>query len=267
MPDKAVHKVQDRDYFFHIGIILMPVVMEGDRFAVIFVDPGGGNDRTSQIASDVFYGSFGVTFVWFGVYIEAILMFPVTESPDLFKRGAGPVFQQIKQCGAESITEEGIVKMIHVPPEAVIAVSAFGNGAVDVWVPFQIPAEGMQDHNKTGSKVHGFILFEKQAGNNVVYGMEEAVQESPVIEEKIPEVFINGKNTVTMEDVDQFKGHGGSALHGIEIAAGRTETAVAAEGNKFQLTTVRAAIHGPTESRIAAVNHFLHVFNDRGTWA
>ena len=56
-------------------------------------------------------------------------------------------------------------------------------------VSFQIPAQGMEDHDKTGSEIQGFILF--------------------------PELFVNGKDTVAVGYVDKFKGHGGSALHGV----------------------------------------------------
>ena len=38
---------------------------------------------------------------------------------------------------------------------------------------------------------------------------------------------------MTVGDIDQLKGHGRSALHGVEIATGRAEAAVAAERNKF----------------------------------
>ena len=91
----------------------------------------------------------------------------------------------------------------------------------------------MKHHDKTRSEVHGLILFEKHAGNNAVYSMKKAVKERAVIEEKIPELLINGKNTMSVSDIDQFKGHRGSALHGIEISTGRTETAVAAKGDKL----------------------------------
>lgn len=100
-------------------------------------------------------------------------------------------------------------------------------------VPLQISAKGVEYHDETGSKVHGLILFKKHMGDNAVYGMEETVKEGTVIQEKLPELFINGKNTMTVGDIDQLKGHGRSALHGVEIATGRAEAAVAAERNKF----------------------------------
>ena len=71
---------------------------------------------------------------------------------------------------------------------------------------------------------------------------------------------------MTMGNVDQFKGHRGSALHGIKVSTGGTETAVAAERNEIELAAVGTAIHGTAKGRIAAVDHFIHVFNDGRTW-
>lgn len=96
--------------------------------------------------------------------------------------------------------------------------------------------------------------------------MEETVEQSPVLQKEMAEIFVNGKNAVPVGGVDQFKGHGSSALHGIEVPTGGAETAVAAERDKFQFSAVWAAVHGAAKGGIAAVYHFLHVFNDRGTW-
>jgi len=95
--------------------------------------------------------------------------------------------------------------------------------------------------------------------------MKKAVKESPVIEEEWPEVFINSEDTMTMDNIDQFKGHRGGALHGIEIAAGGAETAVTTEGDKFEVSAVWAAVHGTAKSRVAAVGHLFHVLNNRST--
>ncbi len=64
----------------------------------------------------------------------------------------------------------------------------------------------------------------------------------------------------------QLKGHRGSAFHGIFIAAGRAETAMASERDKFKFSAAGASIHCPAESRVATANHFIHVFYDRLTW-
>ena len=133
-------------------------------------------------------------------------------------------------------------------------------------VPFQIPAEGMEGHDKTGSEIQGFVQPEEHAGNNTGDGMEKAVKHGTILKQKVTEVFINGKNAMSMSNVNKLEGHRGSALHGIEITAGGTEAAVTAERDKFQLTTVRTAIHGTTKRRITAVDHFIRILNDRVTW-
>ena len=84
----------------------------------------------------------------------------------------------------------------------------------------------MEDHDETGSEVHGFILLKKHTGDNAVYGMEKTVEEGAVIEKKVPELFINGKDTMAVRDINKFKGHRGSTIHGIFISTGRAETAV-----------------------------------------
>lgn len=81
------------------------------------------------------------------------------------------------------------------------------------------------------------------------------------MKEEMKEFFINGKDTVPVRDIKEFKGHGGNTLHGIKISTGRAE----AEGNKFKFTTARTAVHAPAKRRITAVDHFIHVFNIRIT--
>lgn len=91
--------------------------------------------------------------------------------------------------------------------------------------------------------------------------MEQTVKEGTVIKEKIPELFIDCKNAVAVMYVYQLKGHVGSAFHGIFITAGRAETAVAAERDKFELTTGRAAKHGAAKGGVAAVYHLIDIFH------
>ena len=91
----------------------------------------------------------------------------------------------------------------------------------------------MKDHDKTGGEIHGLVLLIKHMGDNIVYSMEETIKQCPVIKEKLPEIFVDGENTMPVGDIDQFKGHGGSASHGIEISTGKTETAMVAERDKL----------------------------------
>lgn len=125
MPDKTFYESHNGDCFFNIRVIFMAVVMEGDKVAIIFINPGGGNHRASEITPDVFYNSFRFAFVWLCVDIESIFVIPVAAGLGFFKRGANPGFHFIEQGGPESITEESIVKVGDVTPETVVAVTAF----------------------------------------------------------------------------------------------------------------------------------------------
>ena len=151
--------------------------------------------------------------------------------------------------------------MFYMTPESVIAETAFGNETVDMGVPFQVPAEGMEDHDKAGDEIQRFILFKKHTGNNAVDRMEETVQKRTIMEEKIAELGIDGEYTMTVGGIDEFERHGGSAFHGVFIAAGRAEAAVTAERDEFQFSAVRTAVRSAAKGRIATVYHLIDIFH------
>ena len=91
--------------------------------------------------------------------------------------------------------------------------------------------------------------------------MKETVQERTVLKEKVAEIFINGKNTMTVADIDELKRHTGSALHGIFIATGGTKAAVTAKRDKFEVPAMSAGVHGTAKRSIAAVNHLIDIFH------
>ena len=95
--------------------------------------------------------------------------------------------------------------------------------------------------------------------------MKETVKERAILQEKITEGRINGKNAMTVSDINELKGHRGSAIHGIFITAGRAETAVTTERNKLEISAVDTAIHGTTVTRITTMNHLVNIFNDSRT--
>ena len=63
--------------------------------------------------------------------------------------------------------------------------------------------------------------------------MKETVKKGTIFEKEISEMIINSKDTVTVLDIDELKGHTGSAFHGILVSTGRTKTTVTAERNEF----------------------------------
>ena len=69
---------------------------------------------------------------------------------------------------------------------------------------------------------------------------------------------------MSVDTLNEFKGHGSCAMNGIKSAAWRTETAFTAEWDKFNRTTRRTPIHSTAERRIAAMNHFFNIFESGG---
>ena len=91
--------------------------------------------------------------------------------------------------------------------------------------------------------------------------MKKAVEQGTVIEEIFPEIFIYGKNTVTVGNIHQFKRHTGSAFHGIFVPVCRAEPAMAAKRNKFKFATGRTAIYGTAKRGITTVDHLIDVLH------
>ena len=229
------------------------MIVESDRITVIVIDPGSSDDRPAKITTNILSDYFGVTENRFSIDIESMFMFAVTSCFYFFKRRPDPDFQFIEESGAESTAEIVIVKVPDMTPGAVITVTAFGEEAVDMGIPFEIPAKSVEDHDISGSEIFGLIELEKHTGDDTGNRMEETVQERAVLEEKGTEIFINGKDAMTMVDIDELKKHRGGAFHGVFISAGRTETAATTERDKFQLAAVGTAVHGTAKGRIAAV--------------
>ena len=261
MANQFFDEIDGREGFPDIFTIFMAVVVESDRISIIGINPGSSNHRSSKITADVFYHSPRIAEIRFRIDIETMFVFSVTERFDFFKRRTNDRFHFIEESGPESIAEIGVVKVMHMPPETIIAIAAFRDETMNVGIPLEIPAKSMQNHDKTGSKILGFIQLEKHPGNHTVYCMKKTVKERAVPKEKIPEVFIDGKDTMAVPDIDEFKRHGGRTLHGIFIAAGRTEAAVTPERNKLKVAAMRAAIHGTPKRRVATGKHFIDVFH------
>lgn len=235
--------------------------MESNGISIIPVNSGGSDNRSAKVASNVFRNDFRITKIGFGIDIKSLFMLSVTLGFHFFERRTDAVLQFIEQSGTESITKIVIVEMFDMTPEAVITVTAFRKKTVDVRIPLKIPAKSMEDHDVAGSEMSGMIQIEKHAGNDTGNGMEETVQERTVQKKKVAEIFINGKNTMTVLDIDELKRHIGSALHGIFIAAGGTKATVTAKRDKLEVPTVSTGVHSTAKRRIAAVNHLIDIFH------
>ena len=145
-------------------------------------------------------------------------------------------------------------------PEAVIRESAFGKETVDVGIPFEWPAKGVEDTGKTGDKVFGFIQRMEQPEDDAADSLEKAVKQGTVHQKERAQVCINGKNEVPVCAVNELEGHFSRAVNAVFIAAGGAELRMVAKRDKFKFTTVRTAIHGAAIRGIPAAYHFFQCF-------
>ena len=74
--------------------------------------------------------------------------------------------------------------MGNITPETVITVAAFRDKAVDMGIPFQIPAKGVKNHNKSRSKILGFIEFVKHTADHAGNRVEKAVKKIGIVQKK-----------------------------------------------------------------------------------
>lgn len=140
--------------------------------------------------------------------------------------------------------------------------AAFGNETVDVWIPFEVTAKGMQDTDKAGGKTLRFIGGVEHSEDNTADGRKKAVQKLPVLQKKRTELFSDGKDAVPVWYINELEGHGGSSVNGIFNTAGGTEAAVASKGDKFKRTTGRASVHGAAKGRVPAMDHFFNILDN-----
>ena len=123
---------------------------------------------------------------------------------------------------------------------------------MNMGIPFQVASEGMKNTDKPGNKGLGFNDIEEHAENDTANRRKEAIQKSPVFKEIESEFFWNGKDTMAVCTVNEFRSYGSRAFNGILVAAGRAEAAVAAKRSKLKKAAAGTGIHGTAKGRIAA---------------
>ena len=150
---QQLDEINGRESLPDKGIIFVPVVVESHMAAIVGINPGKCNDRTSKITADIFNNGFGVTEVRFGIDIKTIFVFAVYFRFGLLEGRVDLVFQFVEKDSLEGFTEVSIIKIFDSTPEAVIRKPAFSKEAVDMRVPFKRTSEGMEDADKAGDKV------------------------------------------------------------------------------------------------------------------
>lgn len=156
--------------------------------------------------------------------------------------------------------------MLNRSPETVIREAALGKETVNVWVPFQRPAEGMEDTDETGDKVSAFIDLMEQSEDDAANRLKKTVKEGTVIQKERAEFFVNSKDEMSVCAVNEFKGHICRAVNAVFAATSGAEFRMATERDEFEFAAVEAAVHGAAVRRIPTVDHLFHVLHNNRTW-
>lgn len=263
--DKKLDEFQYREGFLHIRVIFVLIVMKSDIFSIIRINARGGNDRSPKIPADIFGNGIRVTETGLGINIESILISAVNVSFCSFKGRSEMQFHQIEESRLERLTQKRIVKMIYSTPKAIVRKAALRKEAVDMGVPFKRTAKSMEDTDKARDKVFGLIDLMEHAHDDTADSLEKTAQERAVLKEKVPELFVNGKNKMAMGTADELERDLRCAFDRVFITAGGTKLGMAAERNKFKLTTMRAFVHGSTIGRIPTIDHFFNSLHNNLT--
>ena len=100
------------------------------------INTGCSNNRSAEIAGDVFDGDIRSAKIWFCPDIKTIGVFCVHFIFNFTKRWANTGNKLLKQYFTEGIPKKVIIKMFDRAPWGDIAGAAFGNEGVDVGIPF-----------------------------------------------------------------------------------------------------------------------------------
>ena len=259
--DEELNEVHHREGPFHISIIFVAVIVEGNGFAVVGIDAFQGDHRAAKVAADILYDRFRVTKMGLSIDIETIFIFAIDESFRFFERRADTAFHFVEEGSLESFAEVSVMEMSDGAPEAVIRVTAFGDEAVDMGVPFQRTAKSMEDTDKTGHEIFGFIHAMEHTEYNAADSRKKAVKQGAVFKEEMAEFLIDRENAVPVGAVEQFKRHISGTLLAVFDTAGGAETALTAERNKLHAATMGTGIHGTAERRVTTMDHLRDIFH------
>ena len=265
MDNEPLNKFNGGNSFNDEFIIFVSVVMKSNKRAGVRIDTGSSNNRSAEIATNVFRDGRRVTVIGLSVDIEAFTVIFINSRFDHLEGRTEFVLETIEQSGTEGIAQKSVVKMFYTLPRSNTSDSDFGDEDVNVRIPLEAASKGVENTNEARSKMLRFIKFAEHAKDDIADGMKKAVEQRTISAEKDTKFFRNSEYTMPVNALNDFERHRSSALDRIEISARRAETAFAAKRNKFERTTRRTPVHSTAERRISAMNHLFDVFKNNRT--
>ncbi|MCU7378805.1 hypothetical protein OBO34_10610 [Clostridiales Family XIII bacterium ASD5510] len=251
-------------------VIFMAPVPVGHMGAVIGRYAGLCHDGPADIPGDVFCNGHGGVELVFGrgIDVEPVRILPVKggdKGIELWKgedTGVKGGLHVCQQGCHPLLPEHGVREVPELLPFRDLTGSPLGDEHMDVRVPFQVTAEGMQCGDHARPEVLLMVLAVKPVGEYLGGGPEEDMEEAAVLTEVGAQLLRDGEDNMAVPAVDELEGDGIGTVRLVGGAAGVAETAVAAERDEFVCAAVRAYVEGAAEVRVTAVDSLLHLRPD-----
>lgn len=183
--DQPFNEIHNRNLFGDPFFIFMAVVVKGDGITIIMVNPFCGDDRPSEISADVFNNIGRITFLIFGIYIEAIDMIFINVRFNRLEGRIDVFLKFIEECSTEGVPEISVIKVCNPAPDNVITTAAFRNETVNMGIPFEVTPKSVENTNETGDEVFGFIDFVKHTKDNTSDSRKETIQKASVFQKEM----------------------------------------------------------------------------------
>ena len=174
--DKSFHEIQYGNGFKNKLVVFMSVVVEGDRIAIIFINTGSGDNRSSKVSADVFCDNGRIAEIRFCIDIKPVLLIPVNRGFDFFEGITNPGMHFVKESGLKRFPKKLVVEVFKRTPTTGITNATFGNEAVDMRIPFKVTTKSMQDTDEAGSKTFRFVFTVKHSEDNTTDSREKGIK-------------------------------------------------------------------------------------------
>ena len=244
-----------------------------------------GDARIDVIAM-VFVFKFFIFFLGPGMDVKSFRMIVIQDRFSALERRADFFFDEAKQFVLEGLSQFGEIEMGEELEGIFIrGIDQFRNEGMDMRIPFEITAKGMEggDHAEVidmavilGGIVRELDAFSPELAdegsidksrNGIASSDEEDIEVGPVLAEPVSEAVRDGEDDMPVFGIEAERGGLDRKLFGIFDAAGITETrmAVSVDGSKvitmrvLALKIIAAEINGIAKERT------LNIVEDTGT--
>lgn len=243
-----------------------------------------GDARIDVIAM-VFVFKFFIFFLGPGMDVKSFRMIFIQDRFSALERRADFFFDEAKQFVLEGLSQFGEIEMGEELEGIFIrGIDQFRNEGMDMRIPFEITAKGMEggDHAEVidmavilGGIVRELDAFSPELAdegsidksrNGIASSDEEDIEVGPVLAEPVSEAVRDGEDDMSVFGIEAERGGLDRKLFGIFDAAGITETrmAVSVDGSKvitmrvLALKIIAAEINGIAKERT------LNIVEDTG---